>query len=106
MKIIVLEILNKLRYVACLPVLLAIGLITSPLTLLFGWQGYWILYIANEECCSLSKAKKIFLEGVKYPDLCKHTNSTESEPFSDCVYSSTRSYLPDNIYHDRSIKDD
>ncbi len=64
-------ILNKIRFALCVPFLMVLGLVTCPFTLLFKWQGISILWIANAESCSLSEAKKILKENVKYPDIGK-----------------------------------
>ena len=64
-------ILNKIRFVLCIPFLMVLGLITCPFTLLLKWQGISILWIANAESCSLSEAKKILKENIKYPDIGK-----------------------------------
>lgn len=101
-----LKILHEFRSIICLPILLAIGIITAPLTILFRWQGFWILSIANAESCSLSKAKKIFKDRMKYYNIGKNSNSESLESLPDHVYSPTYSYLSCNIYHDKSIKDD
>lgn len=106
MKNSMLEILHEFRSIICLPILLAIGIITAPLTILFRWQGFWILSIANAESCSLSKAKKIFQDKMKYSNIGKNSNSESLESFPDHVYSPTYSYLPCNLYHNKSIKDD
>jgi hypothetical protein len=61
MKNILWYILNKVRYCICLVLIIFIALPLVPLIIFanFSWIG--ILYIANEEGCSLSKAKKIYL---------------------------------------------
>lgn len=66
MKKILRRILHILRYIVCAPFVLAFSLITSPLSLIFGWKGFYILYIANQESCSFLKAKKILAKGEKY----------------------------------------
>ncbi len=101
MRTIILDLLNKLRYFACLPILLVIGFLTCPLTILFKWKGFWILCIASKDGCSLSEAKKIFLEGIKYPDIDKIDNSASLESNNDFdeIYTPAYSYLPSNVYH-------
>jgi hypothetical protein len=59
-------ILHILRYIVCTSFVLAFGLITSPLSLIFGWKGFYILYVANQESCSFLKAKEILDKGEKY----------------------------------------
>lgn len=50
----------------CTPFILVFGLITAPLSLIFGWRGFYTLYIANQESCSFLKAKEILAKGDKY----------------------------------------
>ena len=76
-------VLNKIRFVLCIPFLMVLGLITCPLTLLFKWQGLWILWIANAESCSLSEAKKILKDNVKYPDIDKIYYNYSNQSFGN-----------------------
>jgi hypothetical protein len=73
-----LKILGKVRYLTLLPLIMLIGLITLPLTLLFRWNGFWILSIAHYEGCSLSKARALLKEGAKYQICYNSVVSTNS----------------------------
>ena len=103
----VLKILDKLRYLICLSILLVIGLITSPLTLFFKWDGLWLLCIMNAEKCSLTKAKRFLRNDPKYKIICTDGRSYEDdfdidrqlERNGDKVNSPTYRYLPYNIYY-------
>lgn len=66
MKKILYKMLHILRWTICTPFVLSLGLITAPLSLIFGWKGFYILYIANQESCSFLKAKEILTKGEKY----------------------------------------
>lgn len=116
------KLLNIIRRIVCLPVLMFIGLIAAPLTLLFNWQGIWILFIANLEGCSLEEAKKLLKEGKKYkivrynPGAWSASSGTainnpqwsSNQPFSsisssgintDITSNPSYSYLSSNIYY-------
>lgn len=93
MKNILCYILNKIRYFICLIFLLFIALPFVPVIIFTNWSWIGILYIANEEGCSLSKAKKLYLENKnrKYTDkslnegcFCRMDNSNS--------FSKTSSY--------------
>ncbi len=111
MKKILHRIFHILRYIACTPFVLAFGIITAPLSLIFGWKGFYILYIANQESCSLKKAKEILAKGDKYKIVSNsliiaNSNNRNNDSFSDLeqddhemMYSPTYSYLPQNIFH-------
>ena len=60
------KILNMVRYFVCWPPLIVIAFVTMPLTLLFRWDGFWLLFIANEEGCSLKRAKVFLKRDPKY----------------------------------------
>lgn len=87
-------ILNKVRFVLCVPFLMVLGLITCPLTLLFQWQGFWIIWIANIESCSLSEAKRIISENIKYPDICKVYYGFLDKRFNNISFSNDIGYKP------------
>lgn len=109
------EQLNRLRYMACVPALMVIGLITSPLTLLFNWTGFWILFIAAKEGCSLTQAKRLIKEDkrykvtrIKYTEACvadieinkpQWSDSPSGGGCSDTVSNPAYSHLPYNIHH-------
>lgn len=123
------RIFRILRYLIFTPFILVFGMITSPLSLVFGWKVFYILYIANRESCSFLKAKEIIAKGEKYkivsnsllvdgvPLLVVHTyggritNSdfdqqhcsyslhSENDDFDCYRYSPSYSYLPSNIYY-------
>jgi len=106
-------LLKKARYLICIPFLIVFGLITLPLTLFFKWNGFWVLVVAHHEGCSLSKARKLFLENKegKYtvvyenkPSLNTNNdiisiNSVSSDYHSDLVSHPVYSSLPCNIHH-------
>ena len=106
-KIMILKILDKLRYLICLSILLVIGLITSPLTLFFKWKGLWLLFIMNAEKCSLLKARYFLLNDPKYKivqtnDICCNNfcnMDRELERMRDEVTSPAYSFLPHNLYY-------
>ncbi len=95
------SILSKLRYVICLPFIVVLGLVTAPLTLFFNWTGYAVLFIANREGCSLSKAKEILKSGnyqsFSNNDSIFHDAIEEFE--DDERYSPSYKNLPSNIHH-------
>lgn len=62
----------------CTPFILVFGLITAPLSLIFGWRGFYTLYIANQESCSFLKAKEILAKGDKYKNF-----SNKSKTFNN-----------------------
>ncbi len=66
MKKILYRIFHIFRYIACTPFVLAFGIITAPLSLIFGWKGFYILYVANQKSCSLKEAKEMLAKGDKY----------------------------------------
>ena len=103
----VLKILDKLRYLICLSMLLVIGLITSPLTLFFKWDGLWLLCIMNTEKCSLREAK-YFLQNdhkykITYTDERNYEDDFDTDrelgKMRDEVTSPVYRYLPHNIYY-------
>jgi len=119
MKKILYKIIDVLRYIVCTPFVLALGLITSPLSLLFGWKGFYILYIANQESCSLHKAKEILAKGDKYKIVSNSlfingaslivihknnhmsfSNESRFDDIEEYTYSPMYSHLPHNIYYD------
>jgi len=66
MKKILYRIIHILRYIICTPFILLFGLITAPLSLVFGWRGFYILHIANQENCSFAQARQILAREEKY----------------------------------------
>jgi len=66
-----------IRYLVLLPAVFLFGLITLPITLLFKWNGYFILAVAHYEWCSLSKAKRLLLENKdnKYTLYCGYSEN-------------------------------
>lgn len=121
-----LKIVKKIAYPALIPFILIIGLVTLPLTLIFNWNGMWVICIAHDEWCSLKEAKRLFLENKdgKYTEYCGYkennrsilrtdlsssfdnqendifNNTTGSSSFShDLHYSPSYSYYPSNIHH-------
>lgn len=88
------KILSTLRYLAVLPLILVLGFVTLPLTLLFKWNGIWILCIANEEGCSISKAKSLFNKG-------KYVLRTSSSAKSSLGYNNIIKIVP----HDPVLND-
>ncbi len=105
MKKITLKILDKIRYIICIYPVLFLGLITLPLTLFFDWKGFYILYIANKESCSLAKAKQLLLSGYKVDDLINSaTHSSFKHDDGDYEYrrrfSPSYSHVFNNIYND------
>ena len=112
MKKIIPQVLHIIRYLICTPFVLLFGLITSPLSLIFGWKGYYILWIANENNCSLDQARKILVKGNKYRIKsnaliivgacnCKSALDDQikrSREFDE-RYTMAYKYLPINIYH-------
>ena len=105
MKNIALKIFDKLRYLICLAILMVIGLITCPLTLLLKWNGFWLLCIVNEKKCSLAKAKHFLQNDPKYQTIySKKSNSyccdiDKQIHYEDEIYSYAYRYLPHNIYY-------
>jgi hypothetical protein len=122
----VLNILRKVRFFVCLPFLLFIALVTMPLTLIFKWNGFWILYIACKEWCSISSAQTLLGKGKKYQVVyrnggaycCNTLDSDFSDHYSgvfthsqadsfrpiessldDYQTSPSYSFLPYNIHH-------
>jgi len=69
------SILRKLRYITCLPFIIALAAVTAPFTIFFKWKGVLLLYIANKESCSLKEAKMLLKEGKKY----KITNNNDMQ---------------------------
>lgn len=105
-------ILRKCWYLICIPFLIIFGLITLPLTLLFKWNGFWILVVAHHENCSLSEAKRLFLENKdgKYTvtygptlnsNISHDLTSTNSKLSynNDIVSSTAYSSFPCNIHY-------
>lgn len=90
------DILNKARQILCIPFLVALGAVTAPLAIIFKWQGIWILWIANAESCSLSKAKEILKDNVKYPDIGKIHYSFSDETFDNILSSNNEIYKSSN----------
>lgn len=60
------NIFSCIRYVICLGFIMVLGLITLPLTLFFKWDGIFILFIWNQEGCSLVEAKRLLKEDARY----------------------------------------
>lgn len=111
MKNILWYILNKIRYFICLVLIIYIALPLVPLIVFtkWSWSWLWMLIIANEKCCSLLEAKKIYLENKdeKYtfkPSKQLNSNNEYKVSNLDNSYNErnnpTYSYLPSNIYHD------
>lgn len=83
------------------------GVITLPFVMFFNWDGIWILYIANKEACSLSEAKRILSEGIKYKfgAIDYELNMFDENPTSTCLldYEHINTYayksLPFNTNH-------
>jgi hypothetical protein len=120
MKGFIIKTLHKIRYLTLLPAVMFIGFITMPFTLLFKWNGYFILAVAHYEWCSLVKAKRLLLENKdgKYTLYCGYkeknynrscaslnedqldilnNHDTEISSFSrDLYYSPSYSYYPSN----------
>lgn len=57
---------RKLRYIICLPFIVALAAMTAPFTIFFKWKGVLLLYIANKENCSLQEANRLLQESKKY----------------------------------------
>ena len=79
MKNILCYILNKIRYCICLMLLIFIALPFVPVIIFTNWSWIGILYVANEEGCSLSKAKKLYLEN-------KNRRYTDKSLNESCFY--------------------
>jgi hypothetical protein len=60
------KIFSTVRYIICSPFVVLIMTATAPLTLFLKWNGAWVLYVANKENCSLSKARKLLKEDDRY----------------------------------------
>lgn len=56
------SLINKIRYGLLIPIILMVGLITSPFTLMFRWNGFYIFCISVYYWCSLTEAKRLFLK--------------------------------------------
>lgn len=100
------KILSKFRYIVFLFFILLLATITAPFIIFFNWNGIWLLYIANEEGCSLSDAKQIFIKGNKYKfskdvsSIGCNKNSASSFLFDyDQMYTAAYKNLPSNIHH-------
>lgn len=118
MKKILRRMFHILRYIACTPFVLAFGIITAPLSLIFVWKGFYIMYIANQESCSFKKAQEVLAKGDKYNIISntliavnsKHRNNnsfSNSSALDDSeqkhheeMCSPMYSYLPQNIFYD------
>jgi hypothetical protein len=110
------SIINKIRYVLFVPVILVIGIATSPLTLLFKWNGFYILCIAIYHWCSLSEAKKLFLENKDDKYTITYGSSFSSGTTNDLISVDYKQYsysndivsnpayssLPCNVHHRNS----
>ncbi len=111
------KILRGIRYLICSILLLPLMLIAAPFTMLFNWNGVWLLCIANEENCSLEEAKQLEKTISKYkfnrwnlnfPNIprTKQQNfefSESSEIFENPnVNDPSYSYLPENIFYNRN----
>lgn len=103
---------KKIWFLTCIPFLIVFGLITLPLTLFFKWKWFWILVVAHHENCSLSKAKKLFLENkdrkytivygsTLYSNISNNSVATNfsSAYNSDIVSNAAYSSLSCNIHH-------
>jgi hypothetical protein len=119
MKKILHRIFHILRYMICTPFILVFGLVTAPLSLIFGWKGFYILYIANQENCFFTQARQILAKEEKYkivsnsllingsPLIVVHRNGyipfSNKTGFNDTEqqhYSPMYSHLPQNIFYD------
>lgn len=101
-----LKILNGIRYVVCLLAILVLGLITLPLTLLFNWNGIFILAIANHERCSLKEAKRLLKEDEGYKvkqgntsDIANLASRVRANDDYDQLMSPGYKHLPFNVHH-------
>lgn len=93
-----------IRLVLFTPPLLALGLITLPLILIFKWEGFWVLWVANFKNYSLQKARK-FVRNARRNNIAYQTRKT---PLSESVCidtshitSPTYSWRSGNVYNNR-----
>ncbi len=106
------------RYIACMPLIIIVGFLTMPLTLIFKWNGFYILCISCYEWCSFSEAKRLFLENKdgqyniqwvenSYSfsddqiDIFNNSAgvSSYSDQLRDELYSPCYAHYVSNIYH-------
>jgi hypothetical protein len=103
-----------------MPLIIIVGFLTMPLTLIFKWKGFYILCISCYEWCSFSDAKRLFLEnkdgqynnikGGKIPcsfsedqsDIVNHSTGSSSD--SNDLYNSPSYYFhPSNSHYSTTI---
>ena len=110
---ILLYILNKIRFVIGLWIILFIALPFVPLIIFtkWSWSWLWLLIIINEKCCSLSKAKKLYLKnkdnkyGFKPSNEVENSDGVFDKLYYDAHHSPICSYMPSNIFHKRGYND-
>jgi hypothetical protein len=109
------KLLRIIVRIAFLPFLLLFGFITLPFTIFFRWDGWFILGVVFEELCSLSEAKRLYLQrgNTEYnisnnssPNLFSNdqidlfNNSTGMSSYSNDLYNSpSYAYYPSNIHY-------
>jgi hypothetical protein len=110
------KITRIIRYIFCFPLIVLLGFITLPLTLIFKWNGFWILFIMNEESCSAEKAKILLQNDPKYQirrtsfqlqnehsdtasTLNINSSSGDTDYLDEQQASPAYSYLNYNIFH-------
>ena len=104
------KILNVLRYIACLPIILMLMMITVPLTLFFKWDGVIILAIANHVGCSFSEAKRLLKEDPRYQIRkgnkgfnAAAMHQAASDQFTNPTYSYMNTNINSSYYRGKSF---